>query len=179
MHNRTETLELFESLADLVWGWLADARRLGLGFSEDTISDLTALKIARQQSIQVKVKRVSKQRERHGGFDWMWVIRRPGASYEVYVVQAKKLKLDQSDAYSYGTLKYRAGTKYQIDALEGFCTLAGRETTILLLQQRRRRYSKGILELLPDKPFGRFPDGVHPRSLGSCEAGPRHLPHKK
>ncbi len=125
MHNSTETLELFESLAELVWGWLADARRLGLGFSEDTISDLTALKIARHQSIQVKVKRVSKQRERHGGFDWMWVIRRPAARYEVCVVQAKKLKLDQSKAYSYGTLKYRAGTKYQIDALEDFARWLG------------------------------------------------------
>lgn len=84
-------LNLFESLADTVWDWLGNARQLGFGFSEDTISDLTALEIAHRPSNLVRVKRVSKRRERFVGFDWMWVIRRPAMSPEVYVVQAKKL----------------------------------------------------------------------------------------
>ena len=118
-------LNLFESLADTVWDWLGNARQLGLGFSEDTISDLTALEIAHRPSNLVRVKRVSKRRERFVGFDWMWVIRRPAMSPEVYVVQAKKLKLEQSTAYSYGRLKYPAGGKYQIDALEDFAHWIG------------------------------------------------------
>ena len=30
--GNTTALELFEQLAESTWGWLADARRLGLGF---------------------------------------------------------------------------------------------------------------------------------------------------
>ena len=125
MYGSAGALRLFESLADTVWDWLGDARRLGLGFSEDTISDLTALEIARYPSNLVEVKRVSKRRERFAGFDWMWVIRRPAMSYGVYVVQAKKLRLEQSTAYSYGRLRYPAGGKYQIDALEDFAHWVG------------------------------------------------------
>ena len=125
MPDSTTALKLFESLADSVWNWLADARRLDLGFSEDSITDLTALEIARHLSSMVTVKRVSKQRERYGGFDWMWVIRRPSGRNEIYVVQAKKMKLDQSDAYLYGTLKYRAGKTHQIKVLKKFADWLG------------------------------------------------------
>lgn len=118
-------LRLFESLADTVWDWLGDARWLGLGFSEDTISDLTALETARYPSNLVNVKRVSKRKERFVGFDWMWVIRRPAMRPAVYVVQAKKLRLEQSKAYSYGRLKYPVDGKYQIDALEDFAHWIG------------------------------------------------------
>ena len=111
-------VRLFEHLAESAWGWLGDARRLGLGFSEDTISDLTMLEIARRGLSGVDVIRVSKRRERDFGFDWLWVISRPGALAAIYVVQAKKMKLDQSSPYSYGRLRYQAGPRYQIDALE-------------------------------------------------------------
>ena len=121
----SEALSLFESLAKLTWNWLDDARRLSLGFSEDTISDLSTLEIARSQTNRVGVKRVSKQRERFGGFDWLWLIRRPGAPLAIYVVQAKKLKLDDTTAYSYGKLKYKSGTGYQIDALQAFADHIG------------------------------------------------------
>ena len=117
-------LALFESLAGLAWDWLGDARRLELGFSEDTISDLTMLEIARLGSNEVRVKRVSKRDERLVGFDWLWVIRRSGTPPIIYVVQAKKLKL-QTKKYSYGKLKYRAGPKYQINALDDFANWVG------------------------------------------------------
>ncbi len=115
-------LDLFESLADTVWDWLGNVRRLDLSFSEETITDLTALEIARYPSNLVKVKQVSKREERFVGFDWMWVIRRPPMRPAVYFVQAKKLKIKQStpDPYSYGSLKYRVGGNYQIDVLEYF-----------------------------------------------------------
>ena len=43
-----------------------------------------------------------------------------------YVVQAKKLQLEQSTKYSYGHLKHRAAAgRYQIDALEDFANWFG------------------------------------------------------
>ena len=118
-------LRLFEHLAASTWGWLADARRLGLGFSEDTVSDLAMLEIARDGSSGVDVRRVSKKSERLVGFDWLWVVSRPGRLPTIYVVQAKKLKLDHSQTYSYGRLRYLAGSNYQMDALEDFADWLG------------------------------------------------------
>ena len=122
--GHTAVLRLFESLAAATWSWLADARRLGLGFSEDTISDLAMLEIARSGLSGVDVKRVSKRDERTVGFDWLWVVWGPGPP-DIYVVQAKKQKLDRSGTYSYGTLRYPAGAKHQIDALEDFADWLG------------------------------------------------------
>ena len=123
-HN-ADAIRLFESLANLTWGWLRDARRLNLGFSEDTISDLAMLEIARTVPKEVGVFRVSKRDERLVGFDWLWVISGPGLPPTFYVVQAKKLKLDQTSTYSYGRLRYLAGSTYQIDALEDFADWIG------------------------------------------------------
>ena len=124
-NRNTDVLKLFESLADLTWGWLRDARRLGLGFSEDTISDLAMLEIGRTVPNEVGVFRVSKLDERLVGFDWLWVIFRRGMTPAFYVVQAKKLKLDETSTYSYGRVKYKAGSRYQIDALEDFANWLG------------------------------------------------------
>ena len=124
-YHNADALKLFESLANLTWGWLRDARRLGLGFSEDTVSDLAMLEIARTVPDEVGVFRVSKLDERLVGFDWLWVISRPGMTPRLYVVQAKKLKLDQTSTYSYGRLRYKAGSGYQMDALEDFADWIG------------------------------------------------------
>ena len=59
------------------------------------------------------------------GFDWLWVVSRPGHLSAIYVVQAKKLKLDQSQAYSHGKLRYPAGSKYQLNALKEFAGWVG------------------------------------------------------
>ena len=121
----SDAFKLFESLADLTWGWLRDARRLRLGFSEDTASDLAMLEIVRTVPNQVGVFRVSKPDERIVGFDWLLVMFRSTMIPAVYVVQAKKLKLDQTSAYSYGRLRYKAGPRYQMDALEEFAAWIG------------------------------------------------------
>ena len=118
--GRTRALKLFESLAESAWDWLGHARRLRLGFSEDTISDLTALEVARRASGEVGIGRVSKRKERFVGFDWLWVINRPSGRHAIYVVQAKKMKVDQSKGYSYGRLRYPSNPPYQIDALQDF-----------------------------------------------------------
>ena len=124
LYQKSDALDLYEALASLTWGWLRDSRRLGLGFSEDTISDLAMLEIGRTIPDKVGVYRVSKVDERLVGFDWLWVISRPGTNPAMYVVQAKKLKLE-SPVYSYGRLKYKAGSRYQIDALEDFANWLG------------------------------------------------------
>ena len=118
-------LELFESLAASAWGWLGHARRLRLGFSEDTISDLTALEIARCASAEVGVGRVSKYKERFVGFDWMWIIGRPGGRHVIYVIQAKKMRIDQSQGYSYGRVKYPSSPPFQMDILQDFAKHIG------------------------------------------------------
>ena len=124
-HGNRDALDVFEALARMTWGWLRDARRLNLGFTEDTISDLAMLEIARTVPNEVGVFRVSKPDERRVGFDWLWVILRSGMTPVFYVVQAKKLKLDQTSTYSYGRLKYKAGSRYQMDALEEFADWIG------------------------------------------------------
>ena len=118
--GRAGIVGLFDLLAESAWDWLGHARRLRLGFSEDTISDLTALEIARRASSEVGVGRVSKRKERFVGFDWMWIINRPGRRHAIFVVQAKKMRIDRSTGYSYGRVKYPSSPPYQIDALEGF-----------------------------------------------------------
>ena len=118
-------LGLFESLAESAWDWLGHARTLRLGFSEDTISDLTALEIARRASTEVGVGRVSKVKERFVGFDWMWIISRPMGRHAIYVIQAKKMRIDQSKGYSYGRLQYPSTPPYQIDVLQAFARHIG------------------------------------------------------
>lgn len=113
-------IRLFESLAESAWGWLGHARRLQLGFSEDTISDLTALEVARRASGEVGIGRVSKRKERFVGFDWLWVISRPSGRHAIYAVQAKKMRIDHSKGYSYGRLRYPSTPPYQIEALQDF-----------------------------------------------------------
>ena len=125
LSRNTDALRLYESLAELTWGWLRDSRRLGLGFSEDTVSDLAMLEIGHTVPNEVGVFRVSKLDERLVGFDWLWVISRTGMTPRFYVVQAKKLKLDHTSTYSYGRLRYKAGSRYQIDALEEFADWLG------------------------------------------------------
>ena len=118
-------LWLFETLADSVWNWPGNARRLRLGFSEDTVSDLTALEIARLLPHLADVRRVTKHQERIVGFDWMWVFRKAGSVQAAYVVQAKKMKLDQSKGYSYASLRYKSGSRFQIEALGDFASWVG------------------------------------------------------
>ena len=123
---RNPALDLFEHLAASTWDFLDHSRRLCLGFSEDTISDLATMAIARNGSTGVAVKRVTKRQEGIVGFDWMWLVHRPTVPPKCYVVQAKKLHLEPSQKYRYQSLKRRAAAgRYQIDALKDFATWLG------------------------------------------------------
>ena len=123
--NRGRMRRLFESLAKSSWDWLGHARSLGMGLSEDTISDLTALEIARFFPTKIEVTRVSKQNEHWVGFDWAWIFHRRKMRPKVYVVQAKKLQIDQSQAYVYPKLRHGNSSHYQINALKDFADWIG------------------------------------------------------
>ena len=126
--TNADALGLFEALAEFTWDTLGHARRLDLSISEETITDLTALQIARCETNRVSIKKVTKREERIVGFDWMWLIDRPGSPPAMYAIQAKKMKLDQSPNFSYGSLKYkteRNPPRYQIDDLEAFANRTG------------------------------------------------------
>lgn len=123
--GNNRALALFESLAASTWDWLGHARSLRLGFSEDTVSDLTALEIARRAPSEVGIGRVSKIKERFVGFDWLWIINRPRGRHAIYVIQAKKVRIDQSTGYSYGRRKYPNSPPYQIDVLQDFASHIG------------------------------------------------------
>ncbi len=128
-----DAIRLFEDLASSTWDWLADAKRLGLGFSEDTVSDLNMLQIARSQINEVKVGGVTKGQERFVGFDWMWLISEPGVGRAIYVVQAKKMRLDNALSYAYGSLRYPHNPPFQIDMLQDFADSLGALFEDLLL----------------------------------------------
>ncbi len=184
-------LGLFEHLAESTWGWLHDARKLGLGFSEDTISDLAMLEIRRSGLSGIDVQRVSKRKERLVGFDWLWVISRPGHQPTICVVQAKKMKLDRSQAYSYGRLRYPAGSKYQMDALEDFADWLGAVPlycfynsvdcdTALMYWNCRVQQPPSIHQigctLAPIDVVRPVHDGRGPRNFCSIHSSPKALP---
>ena len=184
-------LRLFEHLAASTWGWLADARRLGLGFSEDTVSDLAMLEIARGGWSGVDVRRVSKRSERLVGFDWLWVVSRPGRLPTIYVVQAKKVKLNRSQSYSYGRLRYPAGSRYQMDALEDFADWIGAVPMYCFYNHvdnlTAQMHWNCRVQLLPDVPqlgctlapldvVRPIHDGPDPKGFRSIHRNPDALP---
>ena len=118
-------IQLFDSLAESSWDRLGYARRLQIGLSEDTISDLNALEIARHYPREITVKRVSRQLEGFVGFDWAWVFHRPNMLPVVYVVQAKKVRIDNSGRYVYPKLRHGNRSGYQINALQEFADWIG------------------------------------------------------
>ncbi len=110
-------VKLFDSLAESTWNWLGDARTYSLGFSEDTVSDLNTLEVARNPPSAIKITRLSRIHERITGFDWMWIVDNPRNQPVIYVVQAKKMRISQTQDRSYGRIKYPDRPPYQIDAL--------------------------------------------------------------
>ena len=118
------TVQLFEALAEMTWDWLGHARQLRLGISEDSITDITQLEIARANLPELKLTRVTRQDERVYGFDWLWFVGSNAQGYIPYVVQAKKITIDTSGHYSY-RIRYKAGGEFQIDILERFARCYG------------------------------------------------------
>ena len=116
--------QLFDSLAGSTWDWLGLARDVQLAISEDSITDITALEIARSRLNGVTVTRVTKRMEGSTGFDWMWFIAQRGRGYVPYAVQAKKMKIEKLGNYSY-PIRYRSGSDYQLCILKRFAQRVG------------------------------------------------------
>ena len=127
MSSTNTPLTSFENIARTTWEWLGEARDRKLSFSEETITDIAALHIARGSSSHVKVAKTSRPQENKYGIDWMWFIGNPKQGYSRYAVQAKKVTLDTSANFSY-RLRYRVsrepGSEFQIQRLEQFARSA-------------------------------------------------------
>ena len=127
MPSTNDALTLFEDIAITTWEWLGQARQLGLSFSEETVTDIAALRIAREAPSQIRIAKATRQDERRYGIDWMWFIGNPGQGYRRYAVQAKKITLDSSANFSY-RLRHRVsripGSEFQIERLEQFARKA-------------------------------------------------------
>ena len=127
MSPTNNPVTLFEKIARTTWEWLGEARERKLGFSEETVTDITALQIAEVPSSQVKIAKATRQEERRCGIDWMWFIGNPRQGYSRYAVQAKKVTLSTSTNFSY-RLRYRVsripGLEFQIEVLERFARRA-------------------------------------------------------
>ena len=106
----------------------------------------------------------------------MWIFHNAGPM--AYVVQAKRMKLDQSGSYSYSSLRYKAGSRFQIEALDDFakgvgvkplyCFYNNVDTTIAMshwhcqtepspniLQMGCTHGSLGMVKLIHDDPGSR------------------------
>ena len=116
-------LTLFESLATTTWEWLGQVRQLQLSFSEETVTDIAALRIAGAGISHIKVAKTTKKQEKRSGIDWMWFIGNQAQGYIRYAVQAKKMTLDDSRNYSY-RIRHKVsgiqGVGFQIEVLERF-----------------------------------------------------------
>ncbi len=127
MSSTNTPLTSFENIARTTWEWLGEARDRKLSFSEETLTDIAALHIARGSSSHVKVAKTSRPQENRYGIDWMWFIGNPKQGYSRYAVQAKKVTLDTSPNFSY-RLRYRVsrepGSEFQIQRLEHFARSA-------------------------------------------------------
>ena len=92
------------------------SRKLKFPISEDSISDLTGLEIAR---FGIKVYRTTGRAERYVGFDWEWFIGNTAQGYAHIAVQAKKQSLYGDETYR--NLRHPAGpVHHQIDVLEAW-----------------------------------------------------------
>lgn len=118
------TVQLFESLAEMTWDWLGHASQLRLMISEDSITDITELEIARARLPEVKLTRVTRREERFYGFDWLWLVGNSVHGYAPYAVQAKKITVYRSGRHNY-RIRYKSGGVHQIETLEQFSKCYG------------------------------------------------------
>ena len=142
-YTHSNILPLFEYLAEWTWDLLGSARQLRLRISEDTITDMTAFEIARAGLRGIKIARVTKQEEALYGFDWMWLIGNRVQGYEPYVVQAKKIRIENGGKSSYN-IRHRTGSVHQIAVLETLLILLARYHSIASITTWIRQSPSGI-----------------------------------
>lgn len=83
--------EMFRYEAGQIWKQMGECRKLGLGLSEETITEVSLYGIARNtQTSQIAVYPATKPQESKHGADWEWWFTRGGRGFG-FRVQAKRL----------------------------------------------------------------------------------------
>lgn len=116
-YGRAEVVKLFEDLARSTWNLLATGHEYHCIPSEETLTDLNLLHLARSGIPFLKIIKASKFIEGQCGFDWEWWIGSDRFGWLRYVIQAKKLNL-RTDRYT--GLRQRTKGKLQLDVLKDF-----------------------------------------------------------
>jgi hypothetical protein len=114
--------QLFERLAQDTWERLEAAHALGISQSEETITDINLLEMARARLPRLRVYKATKAEESEKGFDWEWWIGSRLHGWWRYAVQAKRL---ESKSGRYRSLRHRVGVRFQIEILEDFARSQG------------------------------------------------------
>lgn len=108
--------ELFERLASQTWNRIEAATEIEFPLGEEGITEWNLLEIMIARLKNVKVVKVSKEREAREGIDWEWWIGSHSKGYWRYAIQAKKL----CNSGRYDELRHTVNGNYQIDLLERY-----------------------------------------------------------
>jgi hypothetical protein len=98
--------KLLERLVASTYYRLDYSVRHAVSQSEETITEINLLDIARRSQTNLLVEKTSKHQEAWSGVDWEWWVRQSGGGFRRYAVQAKKLsargvytRLDHTNAH--------------------------------------------------------------------------------
>lgn len=118
MHQKPDSeVELLESLARSTWERLTLGHELNCAQSEETLTDLILLELARARLPYLLIYKATKIEEGQRGFDWEWWVGEDGVGWTRYSIQAKKLN-PRSGRYS--SLRQKVRGEFQLDVLEDF-----------------------------------------------------------
>ncbi|GAX39035.1 DUF6615 family protein [Nodularia sp. NIES-3585] len=112
-----KAVDIFESLASLTWERIKLGQIHKVSQSEETITDLNLLEIARINCPEVQVVKTPKDKEKYQGTDWEWWIGNNRIGWLRYAVQAKKINPKNT---RYDALAHKVDDILQIDILEQF-----------------------------------------------------------
>ena len=121
-YGQKRIIELFEELARNTWGFLAAGLECSCVPSEETLTDLNLLNMARAGLPFLLVHKASKIAEGRCGFDWEWWIGGDKIGWIRYAVQAKKLNLRTN---KYMGLRQKVKGKLQLEVLKDFAKCQG------------------------------------------------------
>ena len=115
----SQTVRLFEDLAEATWDRIKIGHQYQISQGEETITDINLLEFKRAGIPDVRLYKLSKAEESQKGLDWEWWIG-SGTRWWRYAVQAKKLTQSDSEKERYASLNHKVNGRLQIDILEEY-----------------------------------------------------------
>lgn len=120
--NPDAAVHLFERLARDTWERLEAGLAFDIAQSEETITDINLLEMARARLPRLRLYKATRAEESEKGFDWEWWIGSRHRGWWRYAIQAKRLDATSGD---YRALRHRVGSRFQIEILEDFAHCQG------------------------------------------------------